>query len=137
MSRIRFVAALLVLASCAAPQAEPAASPTNVEVTHGDRRGLRTAEEVEQALDRAQAAYMDARWGDVVVESTKIIEGAATPEQYYAAVKLLGLGSCNRKDPRPVAFAWKRLQPADRASLRNECDQHGLTISDDGVVTKQ
>jgi hypothetical protein len=103
-------------------------------VATGDN-GLSNPAEVEAALDRAQTAYMEGRWGDAVVEATRVTEGAASPEEYYMAVKILGLASCNRKDPRPVAFAWKRLHPADQASLRNECEQHGLSISEDGVVT--
>jgi hypothetical protein len=98
--------------------------------------GLRTSAEVSRALEAAQAAYLDGRWGDAVLKATAVIEGAASPEDYYMAVKILGMASCSRRDPRPVAFAWKRLEPADRDSLRNACAANGMAISDDGVVTR-
>jgi hypothetical protein len=50
---------------------------------------------------------------------------------------VLGLASCNRKDARPVAFAWTRLQPQDRETLRAACEQSGLGIRDDGRVEPQ
>lgn len=129
--RGRLMAICGVMLGCqgVGPSTGPPASPQRAT------RGAESPEEVARALDRAQAAYMDGRWGDAVVEATRVTEGGASPEEYYLAVKILGLASCNRKDPRPVAFAWKRLQPADQASLRNECEQHGLRISEDGVVT--
>ena len=71
-----------------------------------------------------------------MLKATAVIEGAASPEQYYVAVKILGMASCSRKDPRPVAFAWKRLQPADRDSLKNACEQNGMTVTDQGMVTR-
>ena len=125
------VLAALCLAGCQTPSSsgpgrrQQAASP----------QPPASPQQIEEALDRAQADYLDGRWWEVVVQATRVIEGAASPEEYYMAVKLLGLASCNRCDARPVAFAWKRLQPMDRASLRNQCDQHGVSISDDGVVT--
>jgi len=120
------------LVGCQGGAAAPVATATSTAA--GDK-GLSSPAEVDAALDRAQRAYMEGRWGEAVVEATRVAEGGASPEEYYMAVKILGLASCNRKDPRPVSFAWKRLQPADQASLRNECEQHGLSISEDGVVT--
>jgi flavin-binding protein dodecin len=126
------VVVLLAAAGCAGQQAGPSEQTTAVS---SGGEGLRSPEAVSQALDRAQDAYMNGRWGEAVTSATQVIEGAASPDEYYLAVKILGLASCARKDPRPVSFAWSRLLPADRASLRNECAQHDLSISDEGVVT--
>ncbi len=142
MSRLNEIvvgAALLLggAVSCGGQQgAEPAAAPQQKQVAASSNNpGLRTGPEVTKALETAQAAYLDGRWGDAVLKSTAVIEGAASPEDYYVAVKILGMASCSRKDPRPVTFAWKRLQPADRDSLKNACEQNGMTISNEGVVT--
>lgn len=97
--------------------------------------GLRSAEEVAGALERAQAAFLAGSWGEAVVLANRVLEGAASADEYYAAVKILGLASCARKDPRPAAFAWKRLLPADRESLKNQCETNGLRIDDSGQVT--
>jgi len=129
--RLMAICGLMLLGCQGAGPSTNASTPPRHQAT----KGLESPEEVARALDQAQAAYMDGRWGDAVVEATRVTEGGASPEEYYVAVKILGLASCNRKDPRPVTFAWKRLQPADRASLRNECEQHGLRISEEGVVT--
>jgi hypothetical protein len=119
----------LFFLACATPapteKTEPAAKPST---------GLRTSAEVSDALDRAQSAYLAGKWGDAVVEANKVMEGAATPDEYYMAVKLLGLASCNRRDPRPVAFSWKRMQPIDRDALRSACEQNGLEINEQGEV---
>ena len=135
MTHARFtVLALVLVSGCAAPQEPAAVSPTTAPSSQ--ETGLRSADQVEQAIVRARAAYLEGRWGDVVVDATRVIEGAASPEQYYDAVKLLGLASCSRQDPGPVTFAFKRLQGADQASLRGVCGQHGIQISDDGQVTR-
>jgi hypothetical protein len=126
---------LLALGSaCATTQALPD-EPKSTSQPGGV--GLRSGAEVSQALERAQAAYLKGNWGDAVVEANKVMEGVATPEEYYQAVKVLGLASCNRKDARPVAFAWTRLQPQDRETLRAACEQSGLGIRDDGRVEPQ
>jgi len=130
----------LLLAGCVEQQgAEPARPAATREArpaaAGGDRVGLRTSQQVARALQEAQAAYMDGRHGDAVLRATAVIEGAASPEEYYDAVKILGLASCARKDPRPVSFAYKRLEPADREGLRSACEASGLMITDQGVVT--
>ena len=130
----RYSSIALLLALCAAcatartspDEARPASQPGGA--------GLRSGAEVSRALERAQAAYLKGNWGDAVVEANRVMEGAATPEEYYQAVKVLGLASCNRKDSRPAAFAWQRLQPQDRETLRAACEQNGLGITDDGRV---
>lgn len=99
--------------------------------------GFETKDEVTAALDRAAVAYVDGRWGDVVTETSMVIESKASPDDFYFAVRMLGLASCNRKDAKPVAFAWKRLKPNDRDALTSECERNGLTISPKGEVTKQ
>lgn len=144
MSRLnRIVAGAVLLlggaGGCGGQQgAEPAAAPPQRQVAASSNSpGLRTEPEVTKALEAAQAAYLDGRWGDAVLKATAVIEGAASPEDYYLAVKILGMASCARKDPRPVTFAWKRLQPADRDSLKNACGQNGMTISNEGVVTAE
>ena len=121
---------LLSLCSCATPQA----TPDEAKPSQQGSAGLRSGAAVSQALERAQSAYLKGNWGDAVVEANKVMEGAATPEEYYQAVKVLGLASCNRKDARPAAFAWARLQPQDRETLRAACEQNGLGITDDGRV---
>lgn len=99
------------------------------------QESLRTDEQVTQALDAAQAAFLAEKWGDAVVNANRVLEGAAGPEQFYAALKILGLASCNRRDTRPVAYVWSRMQPADRDSLRRECALNGVSISKSGVAT--
>jgi hypothetical protein len=132
-------AALLLggAAGCGGQQgAEPASAPQQKQVAASSNNpGLRTGPEVTKALEQAQAAYLDGHWGDAVLKATAVVEGAASPDDYYLAVKILGMASCSRKDPRPVTFAWKRLQPADRDSLKNACEQNGMTISSAGIVT--
>lgn len=131
---------LLWLPGCVEQQGAGPASPAagreaRPAASGGDRAGLRTSQAVARAMQEAQAAYMDGRYGDAVLKATAVIEGAASPEDYYDAVKILGLASCARKDPRPVTFAYKRLEPADRESLKNACAAAGLTITDQGLVT--
>jgi hypothetical protein len=94
----------------------------------------RTSSEVAAALARAQAAFVAGDWGKAVVEANRVMEGAAAADEYYAAVQVLGLASCARRDPRPVAFAWKRLLPVDRVVLKESCAARGITISDEGRV---
>ena len=108
--------------------------PGKKEYTSGENE-LRDPTVATRSLDKAQAAYLAGRWDEAVVAATRVIEGGAGSEEYYVAVKILGMASCNRKDPRPVAFAWIRLQPADRDALRGECSQNGLHITDEGKVT--
>lgn len=132
LMRHLLVLILIGYAACVTPQAtpdeaKPASQPSGTV-------GLRSSAEVSQALERAQAAYLKGDWGEAVVEANKVMEGAATADEYYQAVKVLGLASCNRKDARPVAFAWKRLQTTDRETLRSACEQNGLGISDSGLV---
>jgi hypothetical protein len=126
---------LLALAGCAGGQRSSSKTTPGAQVTSSPSPGLRTSAEVSKALEAAQAAYLDGRWGDAVLKATAVIEGAASPEDYYMAVKILGMASCSRRDPRPVTFAWKRLEPADRDSLKNACAANGMTISESGVVT--
>lgn len=113
----------LALTGCSGPDAqqEPARPRPRVE-------GLRSSGEVSAALQAAERAYMTGDWGEAVVQSNRVIEGAATPDEYYAAVKILGLASCNRRDLRPAAFALKRLQPEDRNHLRSTCEQNGVKL---------
>jgi hypothetical protein len=116
----------LAVAGCPAPEGQPQqpAAPrsgTGVE-------GLRTSAEVAAALQAAERAYMSGDWGAAVVQANRVIEGAAAPDEYYAAVKILGLASCNRRDQRPAAFALKRLQPEDREHLRSTCEQNGIRL---------
>ncbi len=117
---------VLPLLACAEPSPAPEGKPTV-----GPRsEGLRTSGEVSEALGRADRAYLAGEWGEAVVQANRVIEGAASPEDYYAAVKILGLASCNRRDPRPAAFAYKRLQPADREHLRGVCQQAGVVLAE-------
>jgi hypothetical protein len=98
---------------------------------------LREPEEVAAALQAANDAFMDGRWGDAVVQANRVMEGNASQEQYYGALKILGLASCNRGDARPVAHVWQRLAPEDRGSLQRECAQNGILVGDDGKVTRE
>lgn len=135
-TRTAIVVALMCCGCASAPAREQPAAPASAPAQGGSgSTGLRDPAAVAEALQRAEGAYMDGRWGDAVVAATRVIEGAASPEDYYLAVKILGLASCHRKDTRPVSFAWSRLQAADREAVRTACSQHGLTISDEGVVT--
>jgi hypothetical protein len=120
---------ILLCCSCATPEASGGSSPSP---SSAPTTGLRTSEEVGRALDLAQSAFLGGQWGEAVVQANRVLEGAASADEYYAAVKILGLASCARKDPRPVAFAWQRLLPADRESLRNQCEASGLTIDEKG-----
>lgn len=125
-----------VVAGCATvPSSTRRALTSSGTVTHQPAEELRSPEATAKALEEAQSAYLDGRWGDAVTKSTAVIEGAASPDDYYMAVKILGMASCARRDPRPVNFAWKRLQPADRDSLKNACAHHGLIITEQGVIT--
>lgn len=127
---------LIAVAGCATePSSTKRALTSSGTITHRPAEELRSPEATSRALEEAQSAYLDGRWGDAVTKSTAVIEGAASPEDYYMAVKILGMASCARRDPRPVNFAWKRLQAADRDSLKNACAQHGLIISEQGVIT--
>jgi hypothetical protein len=92
-------------------------------------------EEVTLALEEAQLAYLDGDWSKAVIKATAVVEGAASADEYYLAVKILGMASCSRKDPRPASFAWKRLQAADRDTLKTACLQSGLTILANGEIT--
>jgi hypothetical protein len=124
----------LALAACAStPTSVPTSMPSK-EAPEPRTDGLRTSAEISQALEKAQAAYLSGSWGEVVLQANRVMEGAATPDEYYMAVKLLGLASCNRKDGRPVAFAYKRMKPSDQEALRAACEQNGLGISADGLV---
>ena len=98
-------------------------------------KSLRTEAEVATALRTAENAFLAANWGVAVVNANKVMEGIASAEQYYAAIKILGMASCNRKDLRPIAHAWSRLGPADKESLRRECALNGLVIGKTGSVT--
>jgi hypothetical protein len=124
---------MILLCSACATQ-EGAEGSSQQASPQGRATGLRTSEEVARALERAQAAFLAGSWGEAVVLANRVLEGAASADEYYAAVKILGLASCARKDPRPVAFAWKRLLPADRESLKNQCETSGLRIDDGGQV---
>ena len=119
--------AVLACVDCGPPAApqrqEPAKPSSRVE-------GLRSSSEVSAALQAAEKAYLAGSWGDAVVQSNRVMEGMATPDEYYAAVKILGLASCNRRDARPAAFALKRLQPEDRDHLRSVCEQNGVKLPD-------
>jgi hypothetical protein len=98
---------------------------------------LREPEQVAAALQAANDAFMASDWGEAVLQANRVMEGNASPEQYYEAVKILGLASCNRRDALPVGHAWKRLSPDDRGSLQRECAQNGIIVSDDGRVTSE
>ncbi len=124
---------MILLCSACATQ-EGAESSPQPAPQRGRATGLRTSEEVARALERAQAAFVAGRHGEAVVQANLVLEGAASSDEYYAAVKILGLASCARKDPRPVGFAWKRLLPADREGLKNQCEASGLTIDDQGAA---
>ncbi len=112
----------LVAPACTTrPPQQPAAPMSRTE-------GLRSSEEVNAALQAAHKAYLAGDWGEAVVQSNRVIEGAASPDEYYAAVKILGLASCSRRDPRPAGFAARRLQPHDLSHLREVCQQNGVTL---------
>jgi hypothetical protein len=124
----------LGLAGCPAPEAQPQ-QPATPKSGEGRREapmarveGLRTSGEVAAALQAAERAYMAGDWGNAVVQANRVLEGAASPEEFYAAVKILGLASCNRRDERPAAHALKRLQPEDREHLRSACEQNGIKL---------
>jgi hypothetical protein len=131
MLRLSPLVLALVLVACPTPPPEPTSLPSKAEPR---TEGLRTSAEISKALEKAQAAYLGGNWGEVVLEANKVMEGAATPDDYYMAVKLLGLASCNRKDGRPVAFSYTRMKPSDQDALRAACEQNGLTIGADGRV---
>jgi hypothetical protein len=94
----------------------------------------RSPQGATDALRRADSAFLSGDFGAAVVEANRVMEGAASPEEYYAAVKILGLASCNRKDPRPVAHAFGRMTPTDQEGLKRECERNGLSITPDGRV---
>jgi len=123
-----------MLTSCS--RTPPPKEPPKEEYQYssGDK-ALRTEAEVSAALRAAQEAFLAEKWGQAVVSANKVMEGVASAEQYYAAIKILGMAACNRKDLRPIAFAWSRLGPADKDSLKRECALNGLSISKTGSVT--
>lgn len=112
----------LIVTACPPPPPQRPATPTS------SAEGSRSSEEVSAALQAAQKAYLAGDWGEAVVQSSRVMEGAASPDEYYAAVKILGLASCSRRDPRPATFAARRLQPHDLGHLREVCQQNGVTL---------
>jgi len=126
----------LVASITSCSRTPPAKDPPKEDYQYstGDK-SLRTEAEVVSALRAAESAFLAEKWGVAVVKANKVMEGIASAEQYYAAIKILGMASCNRKDLRPIAHAWSRLGPADKDSLSRECALNGLTISKTGSVT--
>ena len=130
-----------MLSICAAGACSSTSPPTNTgqstsnQYTSGNK-SLRTEAEVSAALQTAQRAFLGEKWGEAVVHANKVMEGVASPEQYYVAIKILGMASCNRGDARPIGFAYTRLTPADREGLRRECALNGIAISKTGAVSK-
>lgn len=122
------------ITSCSRTPSAKAPTKEEFQYSSGDKP-LRTEAEVVAALHAAESAFLAEKWGVAVVNANKVMEGIASAEQYYAAIKILGLASCNRKDLRPIAHAWSRLGPADKDSLSRECALNGLTISKTGSVT--
>jgi len=110
----------LGLAACIG-EAGPASAPSHVQ-------GLRTSDEVVNVLSRAERAYVAGEWGDAILAAAAVMEGNASPEQYYAALKILGHASCGRKDARPAVFVMSRLNPVDRDSLRRDCARQGISV---------
>ena len=126
----------LILAACSGPAAEqpPTAEPLATVTTAGEQ-DLRTEQAVSETLRRAETAFMEGRWGAVVVDAGRVMRGLASPEEYYAAARLLGIASCKRKDTRPLHEVWLRLMPVDRQRLRAECEEAGIILDDEGMVT--
>ena len=126
---------LLALAiSCSGPAAEqppPADEPVATMTATGEE-DLRTEEAVSNTLRQAETAFMEGRWGDVVVAAGRVRRGLAGSEEYYTATRLLGIATCKRRDTRPIPTIWPQLKPADRERLRAECRQVGIVLDDEG-----
>lgn len=135
LSLLTALAWVVALAACSGPAAEqpPPAEPL-ASVTAQGEDDLRTEQAVSETLRKAETAFMDGRWGDVVVDAGRVMRGLASPEEYYAAARLLGIASCKRKDTRPLHDVWLRLLPVDRERLRAECKDAGITLDDEGQV---
>ncbi len=121
-------------AASESPPPQTAAEPISTTTTAGEK-DLRSSEVVSFVLGRAEAAYMDGRWGAVVVDAGRVLRGLASQDEFYAASRLLGLASCKRKDPRPIPTVWGRLGQADRSQLRAECARSGITLDEAGRPT--
>ena len=122
-----------IITSCTRTPSSKTPPKEEFQYSTGDK-SLRTEAEVAAALQAAETAFLGEKWGVAVVNANKVMEGIASAEQYYAAIKILGMASCNRKDLRPITFAWSRMGPADKESLRRECELNGLSISKTGSV---
>ena len=135
-----FIVLFITLASaCSGPAAEqppPTAEPLATVTTQGEQ-DLRTEQAVSRTLHQAETAFMEGRWGDVVVDAGRVMRGLASQEEYYAAARLLGLASCRRKDTRPLPDVWLRLMPVDRVRLRAECKEAGIDLDEQGKVNLQ
>lgn len=121
----------LGLGGCGGPQTSPAAEePAQIMASDssGGEEPLRTEEAVSNRLKDAEMAYLEGRFGDAVVAANQVMQGLASPEQFYSAVKILGLASCSRRDLRPIHHAYKRLNQDDRESLRKACAEQGITL---------
>jgi hypothetical protein len=124
---LRWSAPLVVVAACAGCAATDA--PRRRSEPPAPRvEGLRSGADVSAALRLAEKAYLAGDWGETVVQANRVMEGVAAPDEYYAAVKLLGLASCSRRDLRPAVFAQQRLQPEDRDQLQSVCEENGLKL---------
>ena len=138
MERTAVVSGVLVLlaslVSCSSAS-KPQAAPNEEYQYSTGNKALRTEAEVAAALQAAETAFLAAKWGEAVVNANKVMEGVASAEQYYSAVKILGMASCNRKDLRPITHAYSRLGPDDKEGLRRECALNGLIVSKTGSVT--
>lgn len=116
-------------------EAEPRGEQTYQGAGDEGQARLDGHDEVMEALHRAETAFIKEQWGDAVVYAARVIEGDSLPEQHYAALKILGMAGCNRKDPMPIRTAWQRLLPPERQAMQRQCAQNGLRIAEDGSVT--
>ncbi len=128
------IVSLLVTSACSGPAAEqpPPQEEAVATITAQGEKDLRTEAAVSDTLRQAETAFMEGRWGDVVVNAGRVRRGLASPEEYYTATRLMGFASCKRKDARPLPSLWLQLKPADRDRLRAECQQAGINLDDQG-----
>jgi hypothetical protein len=80
----------------------------------------------ERALTRAEYAYRTGDYSRTIEESGRVIKSPGTSDQYYQAVKLIGLASCKSQNSYAALFAWKRLTPKDRQMVQNLCQQQNI-----------
>lgn len=81
-------------------------------------------QEVLEALRRAEHAYREGHYEVALIESDRVIAGAASPEEYADALKLNGLAGCRLRRSLPTPEIASRLMAPEREALESLCRDH-------------